>query len=123
MNATMVVFLIVCLFVIFTFFRNRSTMRKVAALIKNGALGVDVRSGQEYRDGHFGAAINVPYEECERRIAEFGTDKTRPIILYCHAGSRSAVAHGVLKKLGFGKVINARSYAAMQRFERNAARS
>jgi phage shock protein E len=118
MNSTLIIVFVVCLIVIIAVVRNLAVMQKVEALIKSGALVIDVRSPQEYRDGHFGGAINIPYDECERRIAELGENRARPIILYCHAGTRSAIAHEVLRKHGFSRVVNARSFAAMKRFER-----
>jgi phage shock protein E len=120
MNPTIIIVLVVCLLVIIAVVRNQSAMLKIDTLLKSGALVVDVRSEQEYRAGHFGGAVNIPYDECERRIPELGENRARPIILYCHAGSRSAMAHEILRKNGFSRVFNARSYAVMKRFERKS---
>ena len=89
---------------------------KLEAALTSGALVVDVRSPQEYASGHFSTAINIPYDQVGRRLAEFGPDKARTVVLYCYAGSRSAAAERVLRKNGFASVVNARNLENIRKF-------
>lgn len=82
------------------------------ALVDRGALLVDVRTPEEFAAGHVEGAINVPHLDVESRLAEFGEDKDREIVLYCRSGNRSGLAQASLEKLGYSRVFNAGGYEA-----------
>ena len=73
--------------------------------IREGALVVDVRTPAEFASGHFPGSINIPLQEIESRIAEFG-EKNRPIVVYCRTGNRSAKAKAILERHGYSDVTN-----------------
>ncbi|MEZ4681320.1 MAG: rhodanese-like domain-containing protein [Caldilineaceae bacterium] len=50
---------------------------------------IDVRSPTEFAHGHVTAAINLPVQELQQRLAEIPRNK--PVILYCRSGSRSGM--------------------------------
>lgn len=79
-------------------------------MINNGALLVDVRTQGEFNDGHLPNAKLIPINQVEQRIAEFGEDKDRKIVLYCKAGVRAAKAETILKNNGYTQVFNAGGY-------------
>jgi len=81
---------------------SNSIKEKIAA----GAVIVDVRTVDEYQDGFYKGAINIPVNALEKRMGEIG-DKNKPVIVYCASGSRSAVAMSILKSRGFTDVMNA----------------
>ena len=59
---------------------------------------IDVRSPQEYKEGHLGLSINIPLYDLERDIDNIlNKDKTKTIILYCQSGNRSNKALQILK--------------------------
>jgi len=64
---------------------------------------VDVRSAGEYASGHLDGALNVPVQDLAKRMEELG-DKTKPVVLYCASGMRSASAAGMLRRAGFADV-------------------
>jgi phage shock protein E len=74
--------------------------------IKAGAKIVDVRTPDEFEEEHYPNAVNIPVDQVQRRLGEFG-DKNRPIVVYCLSGSRSAFAARLLKMAGYKEVINA----------------
>jgi phage shock protein E len=74
--------------------------------IKAGAKIIDVRTSEEFSEEAFPNAINIPVDEMQSRIDEFGPLDS-PIILYCASGSRSAFATKILKNHGYKDVINA----------------
>jgi len=80
-------------------------------MINSGALLVDVRSPGEFNQGHLPDAKLIPVGDVESRIAEFGDDKNRPIVVYCKAGVRAAKAINVLKEHGYTNVLNGGGYS------------
>ncbi len=76
---------------------------KAHELVANGARLVDVRSPGEFASAHLDGARNIPVGDVARRAAELG-DKSRPVIVYCASGARSAVAKRTLKSAGFSEV-------------------
>jgi len=75
------------------------------ALVKDGALLVDVRTPEEYSAGHIDGAVNIPVAELGSRLSELG-DQQGPIVLYCRSGARSAKAKTLLESKGFTSVVN-----------------
>ena len=59
---------------------------------------VDVRTKDEYDEGHLVGAINIPYDEIDENVE---LDKEKLILVYCKSGNRSAVAYNMLINLGF----------------------
>lgn len=74
-----------------------------AAQGKDTPTVVDVRSPDEYSEGHVPDAINIPVDELDERSAELPQD--RPVVTYCnmyHPGSsRGGRAADLLQALGF----------------------
>ena len=75
--------------------------------IKNkGALLIDVRSSQEYGEGHINGAINIPSYNIKKEIEKIVKDKNQIIILYCATGARSKNSKIELEKIGYENVYN-----------------
>ncbi len=75
-----------------------------AALEKNDALLIDVRTPKEFAEGHIEAAANVDWNGGNFMQDLSGIDKTEPVLLYCGSGNRSGKAMEALKKAGFTDV-------------------
>jgi phage shock protein E len=73
--------------------------------IKAGALVVDVRTPAEFASGAYQGAINIPLDQVEKRLADFGARK-HAIVVYCRTGNRSGQAKVILEKNGFSDVTN-----------------
>lgn len=69
---------------------------------KSGIRLVDVRTAEEYADGHIPGAELLPYDEIEARFMD--SDKDRPIVVYCRSGRRSSIAANDLRKMGYTNV-------------------
>ena len=67
---------------------------------------VDVRTPEEYNNGHIGNALNIDYynPEFKNQIAKL--DKTKPVYIYCRSGSRSQSAAKIMEELGFVSIID-----------------
>ncbi|MFA6455238.1 MAG: rhodanese-like domain-containing protein [Bacteroidota bacterium] len=74
--------------------------------IKSGAIIVDVRTPEEFEEEAYPNAVNIPVDEVQRRLKEFG-DMNTPVIVYCASGARSAYAARILKNAGYKDVVNA----------------
>ena len=66
---------------------------------------LDVRSTQEYKEGHINGSINIPVYDLEK-TANSKLNKEGIIIVYCSAGVRSKRAIQILRKLGYRNLYN-----------------
>ncbi len=71
-----------------------------------GAIIIDVRSSQEYLEGHLTGAINIPYYEINRNVYNIIKNRNKEIVVYCQEGVRSKQAFKILRKLKYEKVFN-----------------
>lgn len=60
---------------------------------------VDVRSPEEYKDGHVAGSINIPLQEVPTRANEIN-QLPQPLILCCASGNRSGQAVAYLREQG-----------------------
>jgi len=67
---------------------------------------LDVRTREEFDQGHIKMALLIPHAELEERIDELAEHKNHPIIIYCFCGMRSTLASSILAAHGFTKVYN-----------------
>jgi molybdopterin/thiamine biosynthesis adenylyltransferase/rhodanese-related sulfurtransferase len=67
---------------------------------------VDVREPAEWSQGHIPGAVHVPRGNLESRIESAVSDRSRPVVLYCASGSRSAFAARTLLELGYEDVAS-----------------
>lgn len=82
------------------------TLDELKQFQNEGAIVIDVRSPQEYREGHIDGAISIPEYEIKKKIENMVLDKDKNIVVYCSSGGRSKKAQKVLKKLGYQNVYN-----------------
>lgn len=73
---------------------------------KRDAFILDVRSYEEFNDGHLCGATCIPLGELQSRYKEINGYMNKDILVYCHAGSRSTIACQLLQQLGFTKLHN-----------------
>ena len=66
---------------------------------KPAPLILDVRTPEEFADGHVPGAVLIPHDQLEARIAELGAP--REVVVYCRSGRRSALVEPILEKNGF----------------------
>lgn len=66
---------------------------------------VDVRTADEYADGHFAGAINIPITELTDHL-DLLPNQDADIIVYCGSGHRSALGMMTLNLLGYNKALS-----------------
>lgn len=67
---------------------------------------LDVRSPQEYKEGHLDGSINIPLYNIEDNVKKVIKNVDTPIIVYCQSGGRSKKALEILKKEGYSNLYN-----------------
>ena len=82
------------------------TIEELKNKVSQGAILIDVRSNQEYREGHLQGAINIPEFEIVNRIQREVPKKNQSIIVYCQYGGRSRNVSSLMNKLGYTNVYN-----------------
>ena len=87
---------------------------KAWPMIHQGAMLIDVRSSQEYAQGHIEGAVNIPYDQLDALIDAIGSDKQRPVVVYCRSGNRSGKAMADLQAKGYSRVHNATGLEALK---------
>ena len=92
-------------------FAQHKVLKIVPTLMNQGAQIVDVRSEAEFAFGHKEGSINIPLGVLKDRMKEL--DNTKPVILCCASGSRSAFAKRTLMANGFKDVHNAGTWSSL----------
>jgi adenylyltransferase/sulfurtransferase len=87
---------------------REATVEEAEALAARGAAVVDVREADEWEKGHLPEAIFIPRGFLELRIEEKVPDKSRPVVVYCAGGTRSALGARALQELGYTDVTSLR---------------
>ncbi len=72
----------------------------------DGAVVIDVRERDEWEEGHIPRALHIPRGFLESRVETAVPDRTRPVVLYCASGNRSAFAAKALEELGYENVAS-----------------
>lgn len=70
-----------------------------------GAILLDVRTPQEYREGRIPGSKNVPLQAIDK-VNSVAENKNVPLFVYCHSGARSRQAVGTLQQMGYTNVKN-----------------
>jgi len=79
------------------------TAEELLAYDKGNKLLLDVRTEDEFNNGHLEGAVNIPVDSLRDRVGEL--DKSKEILEYCQIGLRGYVASRILTQKGF-KVKN-----------------
>ncbi len=75
-------------------------------LIAEGSLVLDVREPDEYDQGALPGAVHIPRGHLEAQVEGKLLDKTKPVVVYCAGGVRSAFAAKTLQELGYADVVS-----------------
>ncbi|MCU4176422.1 FAD-dependent oxidoreductase [Carboxylicivirga sp. N1Y90] len=78
----------------------------------NERLVIDVRTQEEFEEGAYPGAINIPLDDITSG-ADLETNKDREIIVYCASGARSAYAQQFLLQNGYTNITNGGGVSSM----------
>jgi len=98
----------------FSFIKNLLKKEKMdlTTLLKQGAVIIDVRTPEEFSEGHAEHSINIPLSEIKDHLSEI-KKQNKPVITCCRSGARSAVAATTLKSAGI-EAYNGGSWTDVQ---------
>ena len=71
---------------------------------EEGYIILDVRTQEEYNQGHIPGSIVISHEEITEKAEEVLTDKDQLILVYCRSGRRSKIAAEALMELGYTNI-------------------
>ncbi len=71
-----------------------------------GAMILDVRTREEFNQGHIPGAVNISHDELSSRLSELDSAPDRPIVVYCASGRRAGVAASLLVEAGYTRVLH-----------------
>lgn len=74
-----------------------STANDWNQLIADGAQVIDVRTRNEFKEGHFSKSKNIPLNELESKISQLNG---KQVILVCRSGARASRAKRILEQSG-----------------------
>jgi len=68
-------------------------------VLKSPCVIIDVRTRQEYKEGHIHGSVNIPLSRIPKEIKKLKAKK-KPIVLCCRSGARAGSALSILKEAG-----------------------
>ena len=80
---------------------------------RENAVLLDVRTPQEYREGHIPKSINIPLQTIDK-VTSIMENKDTALFVYCYSGARSRQATAMLRHMGYTNVQNIGGIAAYQ---------
>ena len=94
----------------FNFFHNSTKLNQAQAyeqLQNDKSIKlIDVRTRDEFREGHIANAINVPLDTLTSQIQKKVTNKDDKVFIVCLSGSRASQAVSYMQKVGYTQVFN-----------------
>ena len=75
------------------------TAAEAVAMLREGALLLDVREMEEWNAGHAPEAIHLPLGDLAAQIQR--VDRSTPIVIICRSGRRSDAAAAALRNAGY----------------------
>jgi len=92
-----------------------NTLQATQLMNREDAVVVDLRPAADFAKGHILGARSIPLTDLERRTAELDKYKAKPVIVHCGDGNRAGGGVALLRRSGFGNVVNLTGgYAAWQ---------
>lgn len=112
MNENLIYFFIAFVaFIAYKKYTQYKVLKLVPSLLEKDGQIVDVRTVDEFVLAHKNGSINIPLDSLKSRMNEL--DKTKPIILCCASGGRSALAKRMFISNGFTDVYNAGKWKSL----------
>lgn len=62
---------------------------------------LDVRTPEEFAQGHVAGAVNISHDRIAERMEEIAAFEDQSVVLYCRSGRRAGIAASVLREAGF----------------------
>ena len=76
----------------------------VTLINRQNAVVLDVRTDEEFKQGHIINSIHIPVGLLASRVNELERHKAQPLVVVCRTGQRSTQACSILRKQGFASL-------------------
>ena len=86
--------------------KRASTLQVTQMMNRGKTVVVDVRTPEEFADGHLRDAKNIPLADLSARIGELEKSKARALVVVCQSGTRADKAARQLAAAGFNDVVS-----------------
>ncbi len=85
---------------------NSVSVQEAKKLIKENIPDVilDVRTDQEWNDGHLSSAVHIQLDKVEKKFHKSYPDKETKVLIYCRSGARAGNAAEILRSQGYTNV-------------------
>jgi rhodanese-related sulfurtransferase len=80
---------------------SQQQLLEALTVSNNNIVLLDVRSKDEYDEGHVAGAINISHNAIKDNLALLAQYKTKKVVVYCRSGRRAAFAENILAENGF----------------------
>jgi len=91
---------------------NGGKSQNVKQMIAEGAIIIDVRSPQEFKNGNYKGSKNIPLDRIEAESKKIKA-MNKPIVVCCASGMRSAQAKSILIRNGVENVENGGGWSSL----------
>ncbi|ARD44022.1 rhodanese-like domain-containing protein [Colwellia sp. PAMC 21821] len=103
-KSALVILLSVCAFL--TFAEQTTTISQQALLTlmatpANKTVVLDVRTAEEFAEGHIAGAINISHEQINANLSKIIGLKDQTVVVHCRSGRRAISAENDLRAAGF----------------------
>jgi len=85
---------------------KKEAAKSEAAAKKEPLTVLDVRTPEEYAKGHIDGATNIDFNDDSFKEALAKLDRSKPYLVHCAAGGRSAKTRELMKSLGFKNIFH-----------------
>lgn len=104
-----VLFLVLNLFAFTCFAEKTPTISQQALLTLMAtptaeALILDVRSPEEFAQGHIKGAVNISHDQIKQNLSKIIDYKDKTVVVHCRSGFRAIRAENALRSAGFSKL-------------------
>lgn len=82
-------------------YRNIDAAQAAELIKREPVLILDVRTPEEYREGHIKGSVLIPVQELDREYVKISDHLQKPVLIYCRSGNRSVTASNILVSKGF----------------------
>ncbi len=106
--------IIILAFIIYKKYTQSQVLKLIPSLLAQGGQIIDVRTKEEFNSSNKKGSINIPLDSLQDKLKKI--DRTKPIIVCCESGSRSALAKRILISKGFENVHNAGRWNSLLEF-------
>lgn len=85
---------------------KKITAEEAKAMMTEDAVILDVRTEEEFAQGHIPNALLLPQAEISEKAEQMLDDKEQTILIYCRTGNRSGTAAKQLIEMGYQNVYD-----------------